>query len=372
MSPRIRVDRTTVFVALGVVLLIAMYAWAVSLAQRYYVTSAPESSTFSSSPAGLKVLFAYLDGLGMKPQTLQQFDDLPAKATIVAVGPFQKQPTRGETDALARWVRAGGRLVVAGMDSELLTQPLKLGGAPSSGAASETLRPLLPTAYARGVREIAPGPDRLLTDSPSWATHYKDFSGQVLVSQKVGSGEVLWLAGAYPLSNAGIGTADNARLATLLAAAGERAIYFDEYHHNYVRTTGAWQLLGSSGRAGVLLLAAALAILLLAWGRRLGPAIEERVEPAARGGAYIGSLAELYRKAGAGAEALETLEDGLRRALVRGHGSVETGLARHTSAAEALAASAQARASGRVSEDTLLEVARRIRRARQEVEGRDG
>lgn len=119
----------------------------------------------------------------------------------------------------------------------------------------------------------------------------------------------------------------------------------------------------------MLLLVAALAIALLGWGRRIGPVIAPVHEAAARGGAYIGQLAELYRKAGARPDALSALEDGLTRALARRHGTLEAGLARLPDARAALAESRALRESGDIPEDRFLSTARRLARARQEVEG---
>jgi hypothetical protein len=219
------------------------------------------------------------------------------------------------------------------------------------------------------VGAIQPGADRLLLDESAWVAHFKDFNGQVLVSRKVDAGEVVWLAGPFPLTNAGIGAADNGRLGVLLAAAGGRPIYFDEYHHGYVEEPGYWDRLPPGGRSAVLLLAAALAIALLGWGRRIGPVIAPVHEAEARGGAYIRQLAELYRKAGARADALLALEDGLTRALARRHGTLDAGLARLPEARAALADSRTSREGGDITEDTFLSTARRLARARQEVEG---
>jgi hypothetical protein len=365
---RFRIDRTTVIVLVVGALLVAAYAATVALADRYYVVAAPASSVYSASPPGFKVFYTYLQELGAKPRILQSYEDLPKGATIIAAAPFDKTPTNGESQALARWVRAGGRLVAVGGDAGQLLDPMGFGGSANTGDASATLRPLFPGAYAQTIDSVQPGPDRLLLDASSWVAHFKDFGGQVLVSRQVGSGEIVWLAGPWPLSNAGIGSADNGKLAVQLATSGGRAVYFDEYHHGYVREAGYWDRLAAGGRSAVVLLVGALAIALLGWSRRVGPAIPSAEEPEARGGAYIGQLAQLYRKAGARAEALASLEDGLTRALVRRHGTLEAALAHRAGAREALTASRALREGGRIAEDRFVETARRLAAERQEVE----
>ena len=229
----------------------------------------------------------------------------------------------------------------------------------------------LPSRYAIDVADVKVGPERLLADDAGWATHMKDISGQVLVSRAVEAGEVIWLAGVFPLSNAGIGEADNARFATLLAG-GPGPVYFDEYHHGFVRGGGVWDRLGGGGRAAAVLAAAALALALTAAARRPGPAIEPLPERAVRRGAYVGALAELYRRAGARAAALRTLEEALRHALVRRWGTEAAGRAAAPAAARALEDSAALRAGAQIARDTFMDSARTLVRARREVEGLDG
>lgn len=349
--------------------LVGAYAATVWLSNRYYVVSAPPSSVYSAAPDGFKVYYTYLQELGAGPRVLQSWEDLPKDVTIVAAAPFEKPPASDEVSALGRWVRHGGHLVAVGGGAGELLDDMGFGGSPVSAPSSETLHPLFPGVYADGVGGVVPGADRLLLDASAWVAHYKDFGGQVLVSRKVGDGEVVWLAGPWPLSNAGIGAAGNAELAVRLATAGGRPVYFDEYHHGYVHEAGYWDRLPAGGRSAVVLLAIALAIALTAWSRRIGPPILEAAEPEARRGSYIAQLAQLYRKAGARGEALATLEDGLTRALARAHGTLDAGLSRHPAARQALEASRALRGSGAIAEDGFVETARALARIRQEVEG---
>ena len=369
--PRIRLDRATVFVFLAVVAVIAAYAGLVSLAQQYYTVTSASPSVYGTDSAGLSVYFRYLDRLGLGPVALKTMENLPADATIIAAGPFENPPSPSEARALVAWVRGGGRLVLAGPESATILRGSGLGGSPSAGETTARLGPDQPGPLSRGVKRMEPGAGRLLSADPGWVVQYRDGKGAALLSASLGRGDVVWLADTHPISNGGIGVADDAALAVALADAG-RPVYFDEYHHGFIDDATVWDRLGYGGQAAIVLLFAGVLLLLVATSRRIGPPIAETEVVQARTGAYIGQLAELYRKAGARAEALSSLEDGLFRALTRRHGTLEAGLKHHAAAREALLASAALRAGGSISKDAFMTASRRIRRARQEVEGRHG
>lgn len=371
-----RLDRGTVAVIAVAIVFGIAYSALVTVAQDYYASTSPDRSVFNNAPNGLSVWYRYLQALGTEPQTLQTFDTLPPKdAVLVIAGPFQADATPADAKKLSDWVRDGGRLVLVGTEAGVLVDDLGLGVSPSSVEANGEagLVPRLPTALTSGVHTVEPGIDRLLASGPEWITHFGDTAGQLLISGVIGSGSVTWLAGPYPVSNTGIGRADNAELAVRLAGAGRIPAYFDEFHHGYVQGGGIWDRMSTGGRSAVVLLLLGVAVLVAAGARRLGPAVAPFEEPAARGAGYIGSLAELYRKAGAHADALASLEDGLRRALSRRHGTLEIGLARRPAAREALERSAALRgATGRMTREEFLAAARGLRKQRREVEGLDG
>ncbi len=343
------------------------YAGLIRLSQDYYLVPAPPGSVFSSADDGLRVLYEYLDQLGVKRETLQSFDELPASGTIVvaAMQPLERQASSYERRQLEQWVKRGNRLVLVGPYADEAIDGL--GGSPRTGHAT-TLKPLLPGVYAQGVESVITDDGRLLLDSPHWATHLKDTDGQYLASSVSGTGEIVWLASVSPLSNSGLGKADNARLATLLVAL-EEPVYFDEYHHGFVRGGGLWDRLDPGGRAALVLALAAVAVLIWSAARRTGRPIEAMPTHTVRTGAYIGSLAELYRKAGARTDALESLAGGLRIALVKRYGGLEAALARGPRYGELLD---RVSSASEMTEDEFVRTARDIARARQEVEGRDG
>lgn len=367
-----KLDRTTVVVALVAVAFIATYAGLVSYIRSYYERTSPSPSVFSESDRGFSVLFRYLDALKVAPRTLQRFDELPVGATIVLAGPLDVTPGAGDAARLAAWVRDGGRLVVAGNEAPTLMTGLGARVTPATAPATRAVPPSMPGPYSRGIREISPRTGRLEPGDPAWVVHYADSTGPVLISRAFGRGEVVWLADSHALSNGGIGEAGNAALAVALSVSGDRPVYFDEYHHGFVDDGGVWERFGDGGRAAIAVLAVGLAVLVTARARRIAPPVRPVEESPARGGAYVAQLAELYRKAGARAEALETLEDALARRLARRYGTRAAGLARQAGAARALEESAALRAGGDIGRDEFLAAAKRLRRAITEVEGTHG
>ncbi len=371
MSWRTRIDAKTV-VAVGVALVVLLaYASVIALSRDFYGVAAPAGSTYDTSDQGLSVFTRYLAALGYEPKTLRDFSELPPEGdTLLLAGnaPFAKPPTSAEAARLDGWVKRGGRLLVAGLGPLDLVPDVGVGRGPVS-VKEQTLAPLVPTVYSAGITKVRPGHRRLLVSRPQWVTHLKDLSGQALVSARHGKGEVVWLADTFALSNEGIDTADNARLAVALAVGRGGDLYIDEYHHGFAKGGSVWTRLGAGARAASILAIIAVTLLIFGKARRLGPAIDEVSTPTARTGAYIESLAELYRKAGARGHTLAALEDGLKRALARRHGTPDAGLARHPVAAEALERSSAVRERTRIDEGTFMEAAEALSRARREVEG---
>lgn len=367
-----RVDMTVVVVIALAVALAAGYWAIVALSEDYYLVEAPPGSTFNGHDEGSRILLNYLDELGVETSTLQQFDELPETGSIVVIAgePLEKSPGNGEIRRLRTWVEEGGRLVLIGpyateISRGSLSAPITIGN------EEALLEPLLPSVYAQGVERISTDGQRMLAEDPAWVSHFKDTAGQAMISRSFGQGEVVWLASIYPASNIGIGEHDNARLVTLLVASGG-PVHFDEYHHGFVRGGGIWERLGGNGQAAAVLGIVALIVLLVASARRVAPPIDRPLSRPARTGAYISSLAELYRKAGARPQALTTLTEALRVALVRRYGDVSRARAAGSPAVEVLD-QAQALTGGEeITREQFVTIARDLARANQEVEGRDG
>ncbi|TLM72998.1 MAG: DUF4350 domain-containing protein [Actinobacteria bacterium] len=372
---RLRFDTTTVLAVVLAIALTAGYALAVYLSREFYYVEAPPGSTFSAQPEGLRTAYRYLSALGADVRTLQQFETLPATGTLVIAAPegLAAESTDAEAERLAHWVEGGGRLVLAGLSAGTLADTVaQATGVSRASAKPATLTPVQQTRFVTGVTQVAFDEARLdISADPGWVTTFRDGSGALLVSRTFGAGEVVWLADALPLSNAGLARADDGDFAVRLLASVPGPVFFDEYHHGFAKGGGAWDRLGSGGRTGVVLLLIAALALVVSRAQRVGPPVEEREVPAARTTAYIDSLAELYRRAGARAHALEALEDGLARALARRWGTTAAGLSRTPEAAGALGASRALRARETMTTQEFLGAAAQLRRVRCETEGRE-
>jgi hypothetical protein len=370
--PRLRIDRTTAFIALAAVLLGVLYIAAATWVQGQFADTTPSTSSLSTSPVGLQVWRDYLERLGLDPQSLTDFTSLPASSTLIIATPFENASTPAEADQLRSWIERGGRAVVIGLDDGGLASTVATLTGDVSADTTSVVTPSFPGPYSAGVSAIAAGAGRFAVTDPGWVDLYADGQGVSVVTRAVGKGELVRLSDVEPVSNAGIGLRDDAAFAVRLAAVAGMRIYFDEYHHGVTTEVTAWGLLGPGGQAALVLLVAAALALILARGRRSGPPVAPVTVPAARGGAYIAQLAELYRTAGARAEALADVEDGLVRALVRRYGDRASGLARQPRARQAIEASAALRAQVHIDKQQFVAAAQALRAARKEVEGGNG
>lgn len=138
----------------------------------------------------------------------------------------------------------------------------------------------------------------------------------VVVSYRVGQGEVTWWASATPLTNAGIKESGNLEL--LLNSIGDRnsRVLWDEYFHN--ESAGLWaSVSGTPLRWGLAQLGIFAAALLLTFSRRSGPVrpllVESRLSPLE----FVRTLGGLYQHAQAAPVAVDAAYQRFRFLLAR-------------------------------------------------------
>jgi hypothetical protein len=208
-------------------------------------------------------------------------------ATVVVLDPgFVLGP---DGDALATFVRDGGRLVAGGPSAQSLVKRVVRDGPEWSPRPLRHGEVVAPVPELARVMKIDVGPGGVWRDSGTALPAYAGSSGSLLAVANVGRGRALLLANATPLENDLIGAADNAELGVALAGDPRRTVFFLESYHGYGEASGLgaipddWLVLFGIG-------AVAVATLMLARGRRLGPAEPEARELAPPRRAYVESL----------------------------------------------------------------------------------
>jgi hypothetical protein len=253
----------------------------------------PRSSSYATAPAGTA---AYAELLGRAGHAIDQRRSLPHRVAPVSGSTvFLLDPpsvATADADALATFVRGGGRLVASGLSQDTLRE---------FGAGAPP--------RVRGPRFTRAGGLAVQTDGVTWRSHGP------LLSRRLGRGVVELLPDASPLQNRLLGQADNAAFGLRLAGAPARPVEFLESYHGYGRSAGlaalpfSWKLL-----LGGLALAAL--VWLVARGRRFGPPEPEGRELPPPRRVYVDSLAAVLLRGHRPDEAVEPVRREARRAVL--------------------------------------------------------
>jgi hypothetical protein len=276
----------------------------------------PTATSYSSAPFGLRALYLALGQLGYETRRLRAplvSAALPERGTLVVADPAPAPVSEREWKDLQSWVRRGNTLVLAGEGEMLLFGPSGTDADELPEAPVSYAHPTQPGHFTSGVRALAIRSDRRLElgggapirgrrggnrdedeELPWFATPgaadmdealaaavevIGDESGAVVGYARLGAGRLIMLASAWPLSNQGIGRADNFRLVLNLIGARGGPVVFDEYHHGY-RDQLAWGLLPLPLKLALSQLVLGLLVAAYARGRRLGPVVP--LEPSSR------------------------------------------------------------------------------------------
>ena len=255
----------------------------------------PVSSSFSTGGGGLEAFADLARVSGHEVTRLKETPEagsLPVEATVVLADP--RRVSQADVDALERFVRGGGRLVVAGE----ATAPL-VGAASTTGVAWELVEPVevievvdappVSGGGAAGDPEPALGAVRWVTGDAGgrWANAadstvlLSDADGRALiVALPVGSGTLVAVADADLLHNRNLALEDNAALGLELIGGDGRPVVFFESVHGFGATgidalPSSWKWTG----AGLVL---ALAVGLWWAAGRFGPPepFERELRPA--------------------------------------------------------------------------------------------
>ncbi len=299
-------------------------------------------TTYSPGPGGTKALYLMLEELGLPvTQFRLPFDRLgKQRGTLVTIEPDVVDFGKEETAQLKTWVKKGNRLLIfeggerkrfkipfyTALDKRKLLRSLN----PQSLAVKFGIKKKKKGDASRSVTTVTgdhlPGVGTLSVSDRSrwkeppedWTTWVADKRGPIVVSRKMGKGQVVAVSDASMLSNGFIPLEQNVRLlpAILLEKKRPQKILFDEYHHGHFLQESI-RTYFSSSIFGLLLVQALVACLLFFYGRRACNVGRYRSlsRPAGRSSLeYVDSMANLLESAKADSVALEAV---LRRFLGR-------------------------------------------------------
>ncbi len=340
-------------------------------------TSGRTGSVYDDGAGGAAALRRYLEAMGATTTTIQGDRFVPdvSTASVLFILGATEAITPTDAENVKRFVSAGGTAVVA-TDLGLLERPLlDAFGVSITGIALPGTHPLANAAFADPpARALAVDRAGSLSLGPKALALASDGRTSIAAAVREGRGTFYVVASLGPFLAAGLGQADNARVALALAhdaVAQGGTVAFDEYHHGFHPTADVLVLMQSTwpGRALVFAVAVGFLYLVLS-GRRLGPPVPLEGRPARSSLEYIRGFAGLVRRSGHGEIARRRLRRDLRGGLARALG-LDPGMPFDRILATLAAAdrqrAAEARAvddalGGRLREDQLLRTVAQIER----------
>jgi hypothetical protein len=230
--------------------------------------SGTPGSSYATAPQGLAAFRTLLTRFGHKV-TVQRGtvanQHLDPATTVFVIDPTELTPD--DTAALLEFVADGGRLVIGGPTPfylhNLRDDPPRW---QSDGDGSWTE---VDPSFV-GVREIEAAGEGSWASSGTSTVLVGSADRSLLTHERVGAGEIAFLADPSPLENGYLAAADNAAFALELAGSGGRSVVFAEGVHGFgsrrglAAVPGAWKL-------ALLLLAVAALAFVWSRARRFGP-----------------------------------------------------------------------------------------------------
>ena len=299
-----------------VVLLALTFALAPAPAQQ----SIGYPSSYSPEWAGAKAAFLLLNELGYHAERWERPpEELPAdpRGAVLILAEPSEDASNEERMAIREFVSDGGKVLALGGAAAKLAPDASAKEVPSWDLSSKTYSSLLPSPLTHDAPEITMiAPDEWTAHKPAQLGLYGSAEKPVVVSYRVGRGEVIWWASSSPLSNGLIREKSN--LAFFLNAVGPTSsrILWDEYFHGargslasyFAETPLPWAGL----QIGIAFLAA-----IFTFSRRAGPtrvpAVESRLSPLE----FVETLGDLYQSAHASPAAVGVAYRRFRTSLSR-------------------------------------------------------
>jgi hypothetical protein len=302
----------------------AVWACALVLVAGIIVTAppapeyAPVPSIYASGSGGARAAYLLLRDLQFDVRAWEEppagLTALTLPAVLILAEPSES-PSKADVASLRKFVEAGGRVLFCGASIPKFFPKAEVSD-PVEGIEWKEFSANLPSATTRDADRVVLRPEVYWgpTDASQLPLYGSEDSAAV-VSWRIGKGEVLWWAGATPLTNAGITRSGNLNLLLNSVGVGT-SIYWDEYFHgqreslfSYVeKTPVVW--------AGTQILLVAV-ILLFTFSRRSGPVVMpgsvSRLSPLE----FVDTMGALYQHAGASSIPVDVSRRRLRLLLTR-------------------------------------------------------
>ena len=275
-------------------------------------------TSYSTGAGGAKAAYLLLAHEGYKERRWERpLDGLPQTAgeTLILAEPFEA-PTREEREGLKNFIKGGGRIIAIGMFAgtflpENSSVPDFVGEIASKKASAVS-----PSEITRAAPQIVMARQARWETSSAAYPLYADGDATVVVKYPYGRGEVLWWAGATPLTNDGLKTPGNLEFFLACLGGKKNEVLWDEYIHGY-RETAALSIAQTPVK-WLMLQVTLLALAVLAtFSRRSGPickpAPDVRLSPLE----FVNTLGGLYENAGSASVALDICYQRFRYWLTR-------------------------------------------------------
>lgn len=288
--------------AVAIVLAAGMFTFAPPA--RDQQASAP--SSYAANSGGALAAYLLLANLHFD---VHRWEEAPAELAdrgrnaILVLAQPSELPTDPERHALREFVTGGGRLLFCGPALRSFFPEAATVPAFKFGWEESTAR--IPSYVSHGARTIA------LESRARWGklsaeqlTLYGDAEGSTVVAWRMGAGEILWWAGATPLTNAGLSRASNLQLfLNTVSNPAPLTVYWDEYFHG--QKASLWSYFAGTPVPWGLLQSFVIALaVLFTYSRRSGPVVKpapvSRLSPLE----FVDTVGSLYQSAQAGSIAV--------------------------------------------------------------------
>jgi Domain of unknown function (DUF4350) len=263
-------------------------------------------STYSAQSRGAKAAFLLLKESGYKVERWEESSTAlppnPEHTVLVLASPILP-PSKDEKNALQTYLSRGGKVLATGGIASLYLPDTDIDRVAIQAPSPKEYKPQLLTPLTQG-GPIQMSPAAYWKGPPGKVlAHYADEDRPIVVSYKVGLGEVIWWGSSMPLTNAFISKSGN--MALLLNSLGldegnrnQVHILWDEYFHGQ-RASAFSYLSDPALAAGLAQCVLVFIALILTFSRRNGP-IHQLPEPSRLSPLeFVHTLGKLYRRANA-------------------------------------------------------------------------